>query len=196
MSAAIVELLGSKLETADGEQATESAIGSDVKAIGIYFSAHWCPPCRQFTPVLAGQYKESFKAKGLEVVFVSSDRDEESMKSYFGGMPWKAVPFAARDVKDKLSKKYEVGGIPSLVIVNAKTGALITKEGRSKVYDDKKNCPWVDETAVSEVAVEDADMSGESGKMIRKSKGSSIRRLFSFAPLKRVSKMLRRNKAA
>ena len=22
------------------------------KTVGIYFSAHWCPPCRGFTPVL------------------------------------------------------------------------------------------------------------------------------------------------
>ena len=27
------------------------------KIIGIYFSAHWCPPCRRFTPVLARIYQ-------------------------------------------------------------------------------------------------------------------------------------------
>jgi len=30
----------------------------NLKAILIYFSAHWCPPCRGFTPVLAKNYKE------------------------------------------------------------------------------------------------------------------------------------------
>jgi len=28
----------------------EAALGG--KVVGLYFSAHWCPPCRQFTPVL------------------------------------------------------------------------------------------------------------------------------------------------
>ncbi len=31
------------------------ALNNDI--IGIYFSAHWCPPCRGFTPILAKFYK-------------------------------------------------------------------------------------------------------------------------------------------
>lgn len=54
-----------------------------VKALGscdyliVYFSAHWCPPCKGFTPVFAERYK---KLKGIgtnfEIIFVSADRDE------------------------------------------------------------------------------------------------------------------------
>ena len=33
----------------------------EVDIICYYFSAHWCPPCRQFTPVLADFYKVIFK---------------------------------------------------------------------------------------------------------------------------------------
>ena len=49
--------------------------------VGVYFSAHWCPPCRGFTPQLAQLYKDVTAAgKKFGVVFVSSDRDEKSFQ--------------------------------------------------------------------------------------------------------------------
>ena len=96
-----------------------------LKVFAIYFSAHWCPPCRGFTPKLAewytkdqhyprdpdpeigknywGQYNyvndflremasgsgslswrpKDLKAKGLEVIFASSDRDEAGFADYY-----------------------------------------------------------------------------------------------------------------
>ena len=63
------------------------------KTIGFYFSAHWCPPCRAFTPKLAEIYKEAQAiSKSFRIVFVSSDRDEDSFKEYRSTMPWPAVP--------------------------------------------------------------------------------------------------------
>ena len=52
--------------------------------VGVYFSASWCPPCRQFTPLLASTY-QSIRAAGkaFEVVFVSLDRDQASYEEYF-----------------------------------------------------------------------------------------------------------------
>ena len=63
-----------------------------------YFSAHWCPPCRQFTPMLKDFYEVQLlapnwaqnniilnsrqEAEGIEIVFVSSDRSAEDMASY------------------------------------------------------------------------------------------------------------------
>jgi len=72
-----------------------------VGVAGIYFSAHWCPPCRGFTPELAKFYKQMKEKVGdkLEIVFVSSDRVEAEWKQYFAEMPWLSVPFSARDVK-------------------------------------------------------------------------------------------------
>jgi len=49
---AMAELLGEDLATADGEVKTADAMAGK-KHVGIYFSAHWCPPCRGFTPKLA-----------------------------------------------------------------------------------------------------------------------------------------------
>ena len=44
------------------------AKGAELEVIGLYFSAHWCPPCRDFTPKLAEAYAAVNKdAKRFEV---------------------------------------------------------------------------------------------------------------------------------
>ncbi len=64
-----------------------------VKSVGIYFSAHWCPPCRAFTPKLAELYKETqASSQSFRMVFVSCDIDERSFNQYRSTMPWPAVP--------------------------------------------------------------------------------------------------------
>eukprot|EP00932_Pfiesteria_piscicida_P007779 SRR837773.17986.p2 GENE.SRR837773.17986~~SRR837773.17986.p2 ORF type:complete len:484 (-),score=259.31 SRR837773.17986:84-1499(-) len=138
----LVALLGDKLQSKDGEVATDAALAGK-RAIGIYFSAHWCPPCRGFTPKLAEFYTKSLKDKGLEVVFVSSDRDEGAFGEYFGEMPWLAVPYGKRDIKSALDKKFKVQGIPTFVIIDGE-GQLITKDGRAAVMQDPEgnDLPW------------------------------------------------------
>ncbi|CAF3576239.1 unnamed protein product [Rotaria sp. Silwood1] len=68
----------------------------DNKVVGIYFSAHWCGPCRNFTPKLAKCYEEGQLElqDRFDIVFVSSDQDEKSFNEYFQTMPWKAMPFS------------------------------------------------------------------------------------------------------
>ena len=82
--------------------------------------------------------------KQFEIVFVSSDRDPPSFDEYFGEMPWTSLPFADRDRKNKLSKKFKVQGIPTFVILDGKTGETITKDGRSAVMEDPSGeaFPW------------------------------------------------------
>merc|ERR1712061_284651 len=77
----------------------------------------------------------------LEIVFVSSDRDEGSFKAYFGEMPWLALPFENRSVKEQLSKKFGVRGIPSLVLLD-KDRSTITTEGRGAIMGDLADFPW------------------------------------------------------
>merc|ERR1712139_535927 len=115
-------------------------IGS--KSIGIYFSAHWCPPCRGFTPKLTEFYNDGLKDK-MQIFFVSSDRDQASFDQYFAKMPWEALPYEKRDAKKLLSDAFGITGIPTLVVLN-NDGTLITKEGRSKVQQDPRgeNLPF------------------------------------------------------
>ncbi|CAE8631215.1 unnamed protein product [Polarella glacialis] len=139
-----LELLGEKLVHSGpgGEVATSEALAGK-PAVALYFSAHWCPPCRGFTPNLAEWYRESLKDKGLEVVFISSDKDEDAFNQYVGEMPWLALPFSDRERKETLSKKYKVQGIPTVVILDG-TGQVITKDGRTAISGDPKgnNFPW------------------------------------------------------
>ncbi len=71
---------------------------------GLYFSAHWCPPCRRFTPELVNFYnkvKSGPLAEQLEIVFISYDRDEKSYDDYYDSMPWLTIPFDEREIKVK-----------------------------------------------------------------------------------------------
>jgi len=113
----------------------------DKKVVGIYFSAHWCLPCRGFTPELAKFYSDFVASRGsgeLEIVFVSSDKDASSFSDYFKEMPWTALPFDARDKKADLSRRFDVQGIPTLVFLNGDDGSLITMNGRAAVKSDPK----------------------------------------------------------
>jgi nucleoredoxin len=140
--AKFAELFGEKLQSKAGEISVEEALAGK-EAIGIYFSAHWCPPCRGFTPALAKSYKSSLQSKGMEIVFVSSDRSEKDFQSYYKEMPWLAVPYSRRDIHQALNKKFKVQGIPSLVILD-RSGQVITTDGRSKISSDPKgqDFPW------------------------------------------------------
>jgi len=71
---AFAKLFGDTLLTKAGEKPTEEVLAGKT-AVGVYFSAHWCPPCRGFTPQLAQMYTDAFSAKGMEIVFVSGDKD-------------------------------------------------------------------------------------------------------------------------
>ena len=101
------------------------------KTVGISFSAHWCPPCRRFTPKLAVTYtKMKAAGKPFEIVFVSSDRNQGAFGDYFAAMPWLALPYSDRDRKKALAKKFNPPGtIPTLVILD-ESGETITADGR------------------------------------------------------------------
>ena len=158
---ALVKLLGETLKTKDGEVSTAEALKGK-QAVALYFSAHWCPPCRGFTPKLAEAYKGLVAAgKSFEIVFVSSDREESAFDEYYGEQPWLALPYAERKLKAALSKQFKVSGIPSLVILDGETGELITKDGRDAVMEDLKgeNFPWKPPTVWE--AMGDEFMSGD-----------------------------------
>ena len=104
---AVSKLVGEKVisYTPDKKKISEietSLFAGSGKVLGLYFSAHWCPPCRAFTPQLAQWYnkvKKSSNGENFDIVFLSSDRDEAQFNEYLQLMPWYAVPYEDRELK-------------------------------------------------------------------------------------------------
>lgn len=103
------------------------------KTIGLYFGAHWCPPCLSFTAILAEAYNELHKSKKgeFEVIFVSTDRDEKEFKLSIHGMPWLAIPYTGNGRRD-ISRIFGVKGIPRLVLLGS-DGRTMEVDGRVMV---------------------------------------------------------------
>ena len=111
---------------------------------GLYFSAHWCAPCRKFTPQLVAYYNQiAHDHPEFEIIFVSADKSAEDMATYMreSGMPWLAIEYGKLANVPAL-QKYAGRGIPDLVIVDA-SGKVLADSfvggkyvGPGRVLDD------------------------------------------------------------
>ncbi len=58
-------------------------------------------------------------------------------------MPWKALDFKDRAKKDEISQKFKITGIPTLVLLEADSGNVVSMNGRNKFlcysFDDIMN---------------------------------------------------------
>jgi nucleoredoxin len=122
-----------KLISAKGEKAAPfKNEGANPKYTAIYYSAHWCPPCRAFTPKLVKWYNGfQPKHKDFQLIFVSSDKDEAAMLGYMTEMkmPWPALKFGEK--KETAVAKYAASGIPYLVLVD-ETGKDLTSKAENE----------------------------------------------------------------
>lgn len=81
-------------------------------------------------------------------------------------MPWLSLPFADRETKAKLSSKFDIKGIPSLVLLDG-VGQLITKDGRTILTSDPtgQGFPWTQaEVAPEEGGAGFGDLFGYADK--------------------------------
>ena len=141
MSAAMKEMLGETLLGKDGEVPTSEALAGKTE-VWLYFSAHWCPPCRGFTEQLVPKYHQLIEAgKPVEIIFVSSDRDEAAFNEYFAQHPWLALPCKERAKKQELCAKFGVTGIPMLLLLDAE-GNLYNRNGRGAVMNPVDQYPY------------------------------------------------------
>ncbi|CDJ68127.1 nucleoredoxin, putative [Eimeria necatrix] len=137
-----LQLLGDKLIDNKGEAVDPSSLAG--KTVGIYFSASWCGPCRNFTPKLSETVKKlRERGEPVEVVFVSNDRDEESFKNYFSKMDWLAVPFSRTATRALAQDALGVRSLPTLIWVSPR-GEILTRRGVSAILRDGEGAqfPW------------------------------------------------------
>ena len=101
-----------------------------------YWSAHWCGPCRKFTPKLVEFYNTHGGGDKFEIILVSSDRNEEAMKEYMSKekMPWHAIDYSRK--KDAGLKKFCGRGIPNIMLIDREGNQLA--RGRDSVITKMK----------------------------------------------------------
>lgn len=129
----VVDFFPDKLVDAKGNKVSRDSLKG--KVVGIYFSAHWCPPCRTFTPKLV-KFRNKNK-KDFEVVFVSSDHSPEEKKEYMKSekMKWPTIDGIRSKEATELAQKFQIQGIPALIII-APNGQPITPDGRAHVTNE------------------------------------------------------------
>ena len=132
------DIIGSEFLNGKHEKVSFKDEIEGLDLLGLYFSAHWCPPCRGFTPVLVENYQKWLKDnKKIKILFVTSDRNEEAFKEYFGTMDgFIALPYNDDRIK-KIKTKYGIRGIPTLIILD-KNGKTIDAVGRNTVANKKE----------------------------------------------------------
>ncbi|XP_007898188.1 nucleoredoxin-like protein 2 [Callorhinchus milii] len=113
------------------------------KIVGLFFSAGWCPPCLDFTPILCEFYTELVENSSsvqFEIVFISSDKSIEDMLEYMQNMhgDWLALPWMD-PYKHELKNRYSITALPKLVIVK-ENGDVITDKGRKQIRDHGLSC--------------------------------------------------------
>ena len=124
-----------------GKIALTEALG-DVDLVFFYASAHWCGPCRKYTPQLVKFYNDAkmfytqapTKTKTVEVVFLSADHDLNGFKSYYATMPWLAVPYDC-DLREKLLSFIKVTGVPRLVVLDGRSGKILESNAVGRALD-------------------------------------------------------------
>ena len=97
----------SKLFSKDGtEQSSQQLAG---KMTGLYFSAKWCPSCRQFTPLLAQFYGLLRRdQEPFEIVYVSRDRSYEVHSPFFFGFSTMKDYFALKESSREFSGRHDI----------------------------------------------------------------------------------------
>ena len=104
----------------DGKPITADSLKG--KVVIMDFWATWCGPCMASMPHMKELYAKHHEADGVEVIGMSRDRDEATLRKTKDevGMPW----LHYYDKDGSISKKFNVTGIPQIFIFS-RTGEML-----------------------------------------------------------------------
>jgi thioredoxin-related protein len=113
---------------------------ANCKFVLVYFSAHWCPPCRKFTPEFVEFYNKNIAqstGSTVDAIFVSSDETAENQLNYMKEtkMPWAAVRFDTLEASPL--QQFAGNGIPCVALLNDK-GEVIAHSYKGEDYKGPK----------------------------------------------------------
>ncbi|AWI09547.1 thioredoxin-like domain-containing protein [Ereboglobus luteus] len=126
---ALIKSIGKNAVSVSGD--LDPATLKTKKYLFVYYSAHWCPPCRKFTPKLVEFYNKNHANGDFDLIFVSSDKGQREMNDYMKGekMPWIGLKLDSKPAR-ALKKLRRGTGIPCLILID-ETGKVI-----SQSYDE------------------------------------------------------------
>jgi thiol-disulfide isomerase/thioredoxin len=102
-----------QLDSAEGKAVDLSGLKGRV--IMINFWASWCGPCRKEMPILE-QLNKQYRSKGLTLIGVNVEPDSKAALNWLKETP---VSFPILfDTDSRVSKLYQVAGMPNTVIVD------------------------------------------------------------------------------
>ncbi|KAJ8369231.1 hypothetical protein SKAU_G00092590 [Synaphobranchus kaupii] len=116
------EVVAGPLLRSSGHAADSSSLEGSY--VGVYFSAHWCPPCRSLTRSWRSRQKTPLNS--ISVICL--------------GLPFHTQ---TRVGDHRLNRLYGIQGIPTLILLDTE-GCVITRQGRVEVLNDTE-CrlfPW------------------------------------------------------
>jgi nucleoredoxin len=136
------EIIGTQVRSGANLVDTQSVLQSGAEFYGIYFGAHWAPPCRLFTPALAEFYNKvnnncETDNRRVEMVFCSIDGNNDAFERNFKDMPFKAIPYTEEQRIQNLKQKFSINGIPTLVILD-RQGEVVSYEGRTDIQNHQE----------------------------------------------------------
>ena len=113
-----VPLIDIELQDENGKQQKLSEVSANGKVVLLNFTVYSDELSPAFNKVLADEYNK-YKNQGMEVYQIAYDRDEFQWRQAAKNLPWITV-YDGNGVNSKYLSLYNVGGFPTLFVINRK----------------------------------------------------------------------------